>query len=699
MPIFLKIFAFLFIFLVVAAPFSHAGDGTRGSLASHHIDVTVDIPGRKVAGTDTVTLKPGTVELKLYIREGSRVLKIEHMGRPVKFDSSKVPNEKAHAITVKVSAGENTKLDIAFEGGFESTTEAFDKVKRGVAYLDDGVIGEEGVFLPSSSLWYPQEDDGLAPFTLKVSLPKGLRSVSEGDLVNATEENGRAVEIWSSTDPLDGADLVAAKYAVTEERYKGINIYTFFFKRDDALSKTYIDKTKEYLDLYGSLIGPYPYKKFAVVESFLPTGYGMPSFTLLGSSVIRLPFIPDTSLGHEIAHNWWGNSIFIDSSEGNWVEALTTYTADYLYERRKGEKDAVDFRLKKLRAYKNFAEGSNIALKDFQDSTTTASRAVGYIKGVMVFNMLERLLGEESFRKGLRAFYSSNAFRSASWTDVRESFEKASGEDLGWFFDEWLKMAGGPRLSIEGAAREKKGAGHVLKFTVIQDREPYILDLPVLIKTETGAVWKNIRVKDERTEVSFDLASAPVSFEIDPEYQTFRILKDEEVPPSIATLLGDKESVMVLPNRNKPNEKYTGVASLLSKDYGLETTSDTEIGVKDFLASASILVLGGQGENSMMWLTGQYLAKHASVTENEFRIGGKSFPRKGSVLVLSARNPHIPSKVICFFIADGGKETALEAAKRMRYFSEASWLVFKADGGVEKGVFEARRALGFDFGR
>ncbi|MBI4948719.1 MAG: hypothetical protein HY955_01075 [Deltaproteobacteria bacterium] len=697
MAILLKTFAFLFIFLMTV-PFSNADDGTRGGgVASHDLDVTIDIPGRKVTGTDTVTLKPGTGNLKLYIREGSKVLKIEHKGKPVNFDSSKVPNGKAHEITIKASAGENIKLDVSFEGGFQSIAEAFEKVKRGVAYLDDGVIGEEGVFLPSSSLWYPQEDDVLSPFTMRVSLPKGLKSVSEGELIKASVENERTVETWRSAEALDGADLVAGRYAVAEERYKGVAIYTFFFKDDPALSKTYIDKTKEYLDLYGSLIAPYPYKKFAVVESFLPTGYGMPSFTLLGSSVIRLPFIPDTSLGHEIAHNWWGNSVFIDSSEGNWVEALTTYTADYLFEKRKGEKDAIDFRLKKLRGYKNFAEGSPLALKDFQDSTTTASRAVGYNKGLMVFNMLEKLIGEEAFRKGLREFYSANAGKNASWTDIKKGFDKASDKDLGWFFDEWLKRAGGPVLSIEGAVREKNGDKHVLKFTVVQAGEPYTLDLPLLVKTEGGDVWRNIRVNDARTEVSLELASAPGSFEIDPGYDTFRILKDEEVPPSIASLLGDRESVMILPNRNKPNEKYTGVSVLLSKDYGLDTTSDTEIGVKDFLAASSILILGGPGENSMMWLAGQYLSKHATVTDDEYRIEGKAYPRKGSVLVLSARNPHIPSKVICFFIADGGKETALGAAKRMRYFSEASWLLFNADGGVHKGVFENGRALRIEF--
>ena len=59
------------------------------------------------------------------------------------------------------------------------------------------------------------------------------------------------------------------------------------------------------------MIGPYPYGTSRLSRISFPTGYGMPSFTLLGSSVIRLPFVPYASLGHEIARSWWGNSVFI----------------------------------------------------------------------------------------------------------------------------------------------------------------------------------------------------------------------------------------------------------------------------------------------------------------------------------------------------------------------------------------------------
>ena len=66
----------------------------------------------------------------------------------------------------------------------------------------------------------------------------------------------------------------------------------------------------QYLAMYDQLIGPYPYPKLALVENFWETGYGMPSFTLLGPTVLRFPFILRSSWPHEILHNWWGNGVF-----------------------------------------------------------------------------------------------------------------------------------------------------------------------------------------------------------------------------------------------------------------------------------------------------------------------------------------------------------------------------------------------------
>ncbi|MBI5643534.1 MAG: hypothetical protein HY954_08685 [Deltaproteobacteria bacterium] len=695
----LSIFFLSALIIVLCTSVSYATH-TETAVISHNLNIELDIEGRKVSGTDTIAIKDGIKEVRLLIRRDSIIEKVELDAKPLDFKAEGLSNGKANEIIVRVPESRESPraIKVSFSGVFPDAGSARENIKRGVAYVDDGVVGPEGAFLPSSAYWYPQEDNGLPVFEAVVSLPLDYSSVMEGDLAESKIFKDRRIETWKSSRPIDGLDLIAGKYIITKANHKGVDIYTFFFSKDDGLSDIYTTKTKEYLDLYQGLIGPYPFKKFAVVENFLPTGYGMPSFTLLGSSVIRLPFIPDTSLGHEIAHNWWGNSVFMDNSLGNWVEALTTYTADYLYAKRKSPHEALDFRVKKLRGYKNFAGDSGIALKDFNDSTSPASRSVGYNKGMMVFNMLERAIGEEKFKKGLKEFYSDFAFKRASWADIEASFEKASGKDLGWFFGQWVKRGGGPVLALTDVSSQNTENGFEVSFKIRQKSPSYIMDIPVLFKTTGGDVWYEIRIQDEVTDAKFSLPSKPLSVELDPLSENFRMLADAEVPPTLAGFLGDKDGVIVLPNKSRPHEKYLLAADRLSKDYDLEITSDTEIGVKDYLAGASVLILGGPGENSFLWLTGQYLSKRAEITDENFKINGKIYSRTGSVLALAVKNPHIPSKVICFFMGNRDKEAILEAAKRMRYFSESSYLVFTEDGGVEKGTFEGSKVLRYEFG-
>lgn len=666
--------------------------GAEQGAVRHSLQIDVNIQGRSITGTDRIALEKGTSGVTLLLRSGSEVTRIEGGSKDLPFETRE--GKELNEITVKVQPEDKLReITVHFRGGFQSPQVAEGQIKRGVAYIDDGIIGEEGVFLPSSSFWYPQFADGFQVFEAAVKLPSGYSSVMEGELTGRSENASTVTERWTEWKPVDGIDLVAGRYKIKKETHKGIDIYTYFFEEDAPLSRTYIDKTKEYLDIYAQLIGPYPFDKFAVVENFMPTGYGMPSFTLLGSSVIRLPFIPDTSLGHEIAHNWWGNSVFIDSSLGNWSEALTTYTADYLYEKRKGADKAREFRAAKLRGYKNYAGDSQTSLNDFRDSTGTESRAVGYNKGLMVFNMLEARIGEAAFRDGLKRFYAANAFKRASWADIQASFEAASNSSLDWFFSQWLKNAGGPELALAAAQAKESGGKHFVSFLVEQTGKPYALDLPVLIETASGPVRRSFSIKSASEELVAELESKPLSIELDPDYQNFRILSDAEAPPTFAGFFGDQEALIIMPSRSGLQDKYKPGAEMLAKDYGLGLMTDAEIGKKDFLKDHSIFIFGGPKENRLYWLSGRYFSRNATIGENAFEIAGRSFPRQGSVLVLAAKNPHDPSKTLCLFVTDLDKDAVLNAARRLRYFTDSSWLLITPDGKAEKGVFEGDKTL------
>ncbi len=114
------------------------------------------------------------------------------------------------------------------------------------------------------------------------------------------------------------------------------------------LADRYLDRVQRYLDLYDGWIGAYPYSGFAVVSGPFPVGLGFPGLTYMGAQVLRLPFIPDTSLGHEVLHSWWGNGVRTGTG-GNWAEGLTTFMADYTFLERRGADAAREERLAWLR--------------------------------------------------------------------------------------------------------------------------------------------------------------------------------------------------------------------------------------------------------------------------------------------------------------------------------------------------------------
>jgi len=171
----------------------------------------------------------------------------------------------------------------------------------------------------------------------------------------------------------------------------------------------------------------------------------MPSFTLLGPKVIRLPFILYSSYPHEILHNWWGNGVYPDYHSGNWSEGLTA------------------------------------------SRHSPSSEAVGYGKALMLFHMLRLRLGDELFIAGLRKFYRDHRFERATFDDIRRSFETVSGEDLKDFFRQWTTRTGAPQLKLNDAGVTATPEGGYRLRTVIEQRQPeapYRLRVPLVVTLE-----------------------------------------------------------------------------------------------------------------------------------------------------------------------------------------------------------------------
>ncbi|MEO5335995.1 MAG: M1 family peptidase [Magnetospirillum sp. WYHS-4] len=375
--------------------------------------------------------------------------------------------------------------------------------------------GPDGFFLPT---WLAAEE----PFTYRIVLeaPLPWKALVPGRLVEETEERGRYRAVYESETPQDAIPLLAGPWSVRERMHGGIRLRTWFDAETAPLADDYLDLAAGYLDLYRGWIGEHAFAGFSVAAVPQPVGLGFPGLTAIGGRVLRLPFIRQTSLGHEILHDWWGNGVYVDYERGNWSEGLTTFMADYTYALRRSPEEGRAMRRQWLRDYAALPADRDRPALAFRSKTHDASQVVGYHKVAFLFHMLRDDIGSAAFDAAIRRFWRDFRFKAANWDDLRQVFEAESGRDLKAFFGQWLARPGAPRLTLADA----KAEGGKVAFTLRQDDPPYALSVPVVVDGRREAVRLDGREQHYELPGGSELA-------VDPDADLFRRLDAAELPP------------------------------------------------------------------------------------------------------------------------------------------------------------------------
>jgi hypothetical protein len=427
-------------------------------------------------------------------------------------------------------------------------------------------ITPRGVFLQGRSGWYPHPVGADPSVNLEVRAPLGFPAVTSGRLLGHEDRGGRTVSRWEVRRTERGIPLSAGPYVRERLDAEPVPVMTYLFPDNAALSRTYLEASARHLATYVRLLGPYPFEHFAVVENFFPTGYGMPSYTLLGSTVLRLPFIPETSLRHEVVHCWYGNGVLVDYARGNWSEGLTTYLADHMAQEEASAGAAREYRLRALRDYAQLAAGRrDFPLSRFVSRSDPATQAVGYGKAMFVVHMIRQRLGDESFRGGLRDFTRQWLFREASWRDMFAAFE-GQGWDAGesaTFLRQWVLEPGAPDLALEDAEIRPLGGEWEVDGVLRQKGSAYALRVPVRLETDAGPLEIVVPLDGPRTSFTIASPHRPRRLTADPDVHVFRLLAPSEIPPTVNSIKGSGSLAAVVAEEMRGISRDT-VAAFLS---------------------------------------------------------------------------------------------------------------------------------------
>lgn len=675
----------IFSLLMLSVPDVYA---SSLSYPSHNITIEFDLKAHTFKAVDRLKIdRAKKRELAVSIHRDIVVTSVRSPDAGELSFSVKDEEKDKKRVTIPLPLFEKgeMEIDMEYHGRFGEFPGEIRFSREFLSERPAAYIGEEIVLLDGAACWYLCTSAENASFRVTAVTPAGYEVVMEGTKSSRTEKEGTFITTWDFPDPAPGIYLVAGRYAVTTERYNDIDLYTYFFPEDQNLSGTYIEHAKRYIGLYERLFGRYPFKKFAVVENILPTGYGMPSYTLLGQSVLRLPFIVKTSLGHEIAHNWWGNAVYPDYESGNWSEGLTAYVADHLYEEMEGR--GAQYRNQLLRDYTNYVEpAKDYPVTKFKSRVGPADRAIGYGKGAYVFHMLRVMLGDEVFYKGLKDVTDHRSFKITSWRDFMESFEKVSGRDLRGFFRQWVEGDGAPAISLGDVQLRGHGTGYSIRAGVLQKGRPYEIYLPVSVETEEGPLLTYHWIKGHSNTLEIEVPSRPKSITIDPNYDVFRRLNPEEIPATIGKFLGAKDRFAILPSKGERErlDAYSRAAS------GMDVTTikqDKNIKKED-LERNFFYALNGAGEDILADQLISKLPPDIRIDGETISVHGKVYDKKESVLAVSITNPFNPGSVILLFSGDNPDYIA-SVGERVIHYGKYSYLLFVKGENVEKGTWEA----------
>lgn len=550
-----------------------------------------------------------------------------------------------------------------------------------------GIVDPQGAFLAGTTFWVPSFGDALVTFEMVVQgLPPGWRTVSQG-----RRTLGAQSETWSCDHPVEEVYLVAGPWTEVREQAGPVELMALLREPDPLLARRYLDATKRYLALYESMLPPFPWPSFALVENFWETGYGMPGFTLLGPKVIRFPWILTSSYPHELLHNWWGNSAYVAAEGGNWCEGLTAYLADHLFAEQRGE--GAGYRRDTLKRYSDFVrDGRDFPLSEFRSRTSAATEAVGYGKSLMLFHMLRQEVGDASFVAALVRFWQEHAYGRASFADLEAAFEAETGKSRRSFFATWVSRPGAPRLAVaEALARELPGGGgHQLELTLeqTQPEEPFPLRVPVLVTVAEGpAVAAAVQMTGRKASLIVPLPSRPVRVDVDPAFDVMRRLDPAELPPTLSTALGDDRPTYVLPARASEGEvaAWRELASAWQRGKAdARLVLDSELGA---LPDGNVWVLGWSNRFAQVVLD-RLAGQGMKVTPETVSVGREQLARTGLSLVLVARHPSRPEQAVALVAADPPAAVA-GLGRKLPHYGKYGYLGFRGEApdNVAKGAW------------
>ncbi|MGW9025044.1 M1 family metallopeptidase [Streptomyces sp. NPDC055722] len=414
-----------------------------------HYALTLDYdPGRRHLTGKAVITARATRDLSAFDLDlkGLDVAGVSVEGRTARW--SRAGQELTVRPAGDLDKGETFSTTVRYAGTPETITDT-DGSKEGWLRTADGALalGE-----PTGSMaWFPgnHHPSDKATYDITITVPKGLQAVSNGELTSETTKNDRTTYAWRTAQPMASylATVAIGHYAVTRSTLRnGLPVYVAVDPTQSRASRDVLAKIPEILEWEERNFGPYPFSSTgAIVDRPEDAGYALEAQTRP-----VFPGPPDTeTLVHELAHQWYGDSVTPESWQDMWLnESFATY-AEWLWQEDHGG-DTVQQIFEALDRGDYYDDpADDEAIWAFPPGRPPSAAHVSdkpvYERGAMVLHKIRQTVGDDAFYGIIQGWAATHRLGNASTADFTAYVEKkAPGKDFRAIWRDWLYGDGRP---------------------------------------------------------------------------------------------------------------------------------------------------------------------------------------------------------------------------------------------------------------
>jgi len=443
-------------------------------------------------------------------------------------------------LTGGLTKDSSTTLTFEYEGNLENADDS------PVPGLSLARIGDDTSYLLYSGRWFPVSGYGLNRFTSTISITLPAHMLVIGSGKSTVSENGPSTKPGSNGLPTKTFTFVSTKasfpgtiVAGIFQEYKnddaGMDLHIFFKPTRQSLAAVYATTAVQEFTYFITLYGVPHLQTLNIVElpsDTVPYAWAPEIAGIAGHSITEKPNY--RLLANAIAHQWWGVSVSPATKDDWWLsDGFSRYSEAMYVESAAGaaglEEAVKDMSVGAL-AYDTVPLSSASKL----DMFSTEFQSLVTDKGAMILHMLRWVLGEDKYLKTMRDFATQYAGKPATTDDFRVVAEKNYGDQLTWFFSQWLDSTGAPEFKVKYTVyRLGTDKGFRVTGEINQDLDLFRMPVDLRIDTDGKTEDKRIEVVGTDSPVTVETFGRPRRIAIDPDHHVLTNSQDVKLYASV----------------------------------------------------------------------------------------------------------------------------------------------------------------------